>query len=116
MHHGTVLVVEDDDGVREALQSALEDEGYRVATAKNGREALDHIVEKGRPCLILLDMMMPVMNGWDFLAALKSNQIAAGTPVLIVSAAAALPSSGVIGALKKPIELDAILAKTHECC
>ena len=72
-HHHPVLVVEDDADIREAVQLILEDEGFDVVTACNGAEAEAELAHMEEPCLVLLDLMMPVMNGWELLAHLKRD-------------------------------------------
>jgi CheY-like chemotaxis protein len=68
-----VLVVEDDQELREAVGSILQEEGCSVRSASNGAEALTLLHGQERPCIILLDLMMPVMNGWQFLEQRKSD-------------------------------------------
>lgn len=80
----TVLVVDDEFGVAEVLQSILEDEGYRVATAINGKQALARLSEF-TPDLIMLDYMMPIMDGTQTLAAIRNNATFAKTPVIMMS-------------------------------
>jgi CheY-like chemotaxis protein len=80
-----VLVVDDDPNIVAAVRDGLEFEGYRVTTASNGVEALRH-VETDPPALILLDMRMPGMNGWEFAERYRSTGIAA--PVVVMTAAA----------------------------
>jgi CheY-like chemotaxis protein len=80
-----VLVVEDDDGIRHAVAEGLELEGYEVLTATNGAEALER-VRAGRPDAVVLDLMLPVMDGWAFLDACQREELCNGTPVLVVSA------------------------------
>lgn len=80
----TVLVVDDEFGVAEVLQSMLEDEGYRVATAINGKQALARLAEL-TPDLIMLDYMMPIMDGAQTLAAIRKDKAFAGTPVIMMS-------------------------------
>lgn len=80
----TVLVVDDEFGVAEVLQSILEDEGYRVATAINGKQALARLAEFA-PDLIMLDYMMPIMDGTQTLAAIRKDKTFAGTPVIMMS-------------------------------
>lgn len=105
-----VLVVDDDDDIRESLCEALTEEGYEVVTAANGREALEAIEHmQGRP-LILLDLLMPVMNGWEVLEALKNAR--SDVPVVVLSAAAdaaRVLESGAIGFLAKPVRLERLL-------
>lgn len=80
----TVLVVDDEFGVAEVLQSILEDEGYRVATAINGKQALARLGEL-TPDLIMLDYMMPIMDGTQTLAAIRRNAAFADIPVIMMS-------------------------------
>lgn len=80
----TVLVVDDEFGVAEVLQSILEDEGYRVATAINGKQALTRLTEV-TPDLIMLDYMMPIMDGTQTLAAIRNDQAFASVPVIMMS-------------------------------
>jgi CheY-like chemotaxis protein len=80
----TVLVVDDEFGVAEVLQSILEDEGYRVATAINGKQALARLGEL-TPDLIMLDYMMPIMDGTQTLAAIRNDTAFAKIPVIMMS-------------------------------
>ena len=80
----TVLVVDDEFGVAEVLQSILEDEGYRVATAINGKQALARLGEF-KPDLIMLDYMMPIMDGTQTLAAIRNDDGLATIPVIMMS-------------------------------
>ena len=82
-----ILVIEDDPDIRENLKLLLELEGYDVSTARHGREGLERLSRAPLPKLILLDLMMPVMNGWEFLRAWRARKGTAGIPVLVVSAA-----------------------------
>ena len=86
MGSSTILIVDDDCDVRRALTELLEDEGYAVAGAANGRAALDMIRGGVRPALILLDLMMPGMNGWDFRNAQLRDPELSAVPVVIVTA------------------------------
>jgi CheY-like chemotaxis protein len=114
-----ILIVEDDFDIREALTQILEEEGYAVRGAANGREALDLVNHGAAPKLILLDLMMPVMNGWQFRAEQLKDPRIASVPVLVISADPQVQpkaaSLGVSGLLKKPIALDDLLeaVKTH---
>lgn len=80
----TVLIVDDEFGVAEVLQSILEDEGYRVFTAINGKQALTRLAEL-MPDLILLDYMMPIMDGAQTLLAIRKDKDFANTPVIMMS-------------------------------
>jgi two-component system response regulator MprA len=107
-----VLVVDDDDTIRGAVAEALELEGYAVATATNGAEALEQ-VRAGRPDAVVLDLMMPVMDGWAFLDACRREELCDGTPVLVMSAYRALPETasqlGARACIAKPFDLDVLL-------
>src|SRR5579863_8670231 len=81
-----VLIVEDDDGAREALSDCLEMEGFSVVSARNGKEALDYLHSSPAPKIILLDLYMPVMTGWEFRAAQKQDSAIANIPVVVVTA------------------------------
>jgi CheY-like chemotaxis protein len=113
----TVLIIEDEEGIRETLQLALEFEGYDVHTAANGREGLDTLDRIRQPCVILLDLMMPIMNGWEFAAAIGESELHRVIPIVVVSAfadqARGLPVRSV---LKKPIDLNTLLDTIHQYC
>jgi CheY-like chemotaxis protein len=82
----TILIVDDDSDVRRSLSDFLEDEGYTVTAASNGRSALDLMRGGVRPSVILLDLMMPGMDGWDFRQAQLEDPALASVPVVIVTA------------------------------
>jgi CheY-like chemotaxis protein len=82
----TVLVVDDDLSVRTALKELFETEGYEVVLAANGRAALNHLRGGLRPCVILLDLMMPIMDGWDFRAEQLASEDLRDIPVFILTA------------------------------
>jgi CheY-like chemotaxis protein len=102
----SVLVVDDDDAIREVVAEVLRDEGYGVICAANGAQALDALGRGPLPHLILLDLMMPVMSGWELLEHLQQHDDMCRIPVVVVSAMAA---PGVSEHLSKPIELDLLL-------
>lgn len=110
-----VLVVDDDEDLRAALADILEAEGYEVAVAADGQEALEVLREEHAPLpgLVLLDMMMPVMDGWEFCAHQKRDPKLAHVPVLVLSASAdverAAAELGAQGYLRKPMDIDALL-------
>ena len=109
-----VLVVEDDPDIREVLEEMLDAGGHRVLTASNGREALEVLDRVGSPCLVLLDLMMPVMSGFAFLEELQRRPDHERVSVLLISANAQVESAargtGVVGFVKKPFDLDDVLA------
>lgn len=110
-----ILVVDDDENIRAVLQAALEMDGHVVSTARNGQEALASLASEPIPDLILLDLMMPVMNGWDFLAILRGSPSWSTIPVIVISAVPdpALPYPQVRGMLRKPMDLGALLGATN---
>jgi CheY-like chemotaxis protein len=114
---GAVLIVEDDDDIRDSLAVVLEDEGLQVYTATNGQEGLDVLRRVARPDLILLDLMMPVMNGWEFLAELKRDTLFTAIPVIVVSAVSDKTPrpDGAVAFISKPVPLDQLLryVRTH---
>ncbi|MBC7385356.1 MAG: response regulator [Cryobacterium sp.] len=105
-----ILVVEDDFSIRETIHMALESEGYEVVTAVNGRDGLDKIETEGGFSLVLLDLVMPIMGGLEFLSHLRENPKHAELPVLMVSATAdEVSSQRADGFLRKPIDLETLL-------
>jgi CheY-like chemotaxis protein len=116
----TILIVEDDVNVRETLAMLLEHEGYRTAMVANGREALRHLQSRPLPCVILLDLMMPVMSGWEFRVEQQRDPALAEIPVVVISAIA--NSTERINALhahayfRKPVDLDALLQTIARYC
>jgi CheY-like chemotaxis protein len=109
----SILVVEDDPDVRELQRAIFQSDGYDVTTASNGAEALAALRHR-RPCVILLDLMMPVMDGWQFLDAIKQMPEFADLPVLLLSASRQLAATArdnpVKAYLPKPFELSKLLA------
>ncbi len=107
----SVLIVEDDDGIRECLTDVLEDEGFETLTARNGQEALDLLRKLGtNPAVILLDLMMPVMNGWEFRQHFDGDASIVHAPVIVMSALA--PDAGLPSAawLQKPLAVERLLS------
>jgi CheY-like chemotaxis protein len=113
----TILVVEDDQDVRDAMVQVLESEGYGAAAAADGEEALTQLQGGLNPCLILLDLMMPRMDGWEFME--EQRRLESQIPIIVVSAygsAEQLRSAGVIAYLRKPVDIDALLALVGRHC
>lgn len=115
-----ILVVDDDPDLGEILSYILERGGYASALARDGQDALTQLRGGLQPCLILLDLMMPVMNGWQFRAAQSQDPALSAIPVVILTAdwgsldrAAAL---GVAGYLTKPVEPDALFELVRRYC
>ncbi len=115
-----VLIVDDDELTRDALRFVLEEEGFSVATAANGREALNYLRRTGHPHLVLLDLMMPVMNGWEFRTQQKRDPDLTGIPVVVASAAGNIQEEvsliGAEGCLQKPIDADKLVEVVRAYC
>ena len=115
----SVLLVEDDDFIRQEVSEALRDEGYEVITAAHGREALEALQGGARPSVVLLDLMMPVMNGWEFLKAFKKDEQFSAVPVVILSAfadRATIIGGDAISVLRKPVNLNSLFHVLGEQC
>ncbi len=116
----SVMVVEDDVDVRETLVELLTDEGYEARPASNGRHALELIRSDGVPGLILLDLRMPVMDGWEFRRQMRGDPTLSGVPVVVMSADSGLErkTEGMAASavLAKPVGLDHLLATVHRFC
>jgi DNA-binding response OmpR family regulator len=116
-----VLIVEDDEDIRVDLAAILRLKGFHVHGAANGREALE-LMQTGPtpPCVILLDLMMPVMNGWELRAAIKADARLALVPVIIMSGAGGLedsvPTLDPAAVLVKPFELRRMLDLVGRYC
>jgi CheY-like chemotaxis protein len=108
-----VLIVEDDAEIRMALADLLESSGYVVSQAQHGREALDQLRAGPRPAVILLDIMMPVMNGWSFRTAQLADPHLASIPVVVLTAMGRAEETGrelrAHAALSKPFEIADLL-------
>jgi CheY-like chemotaxis protein len=107
-----VLVVDDDPDILEALSEILEAEGFEIRRARNGKEALEKL-EPNPPQLILLDLMMPVMDGWEFAQRMRQKPSVATIPIIVLSADRNVGSKatdiGAVGHLAKPFELNDLL-------
>lgn len=113
-----VLIVEDDDDLRTDLAFMLKRKGFTVATAANGADALSHIRDDGVPRLILLDLMMPTMDGWTMRQVLLQHPSLENVPVVILSGASELEEEARslgAGFLAKPVDLERLyqVVATH---
>ena len=113
-----ILVVEDDRDLRSSLCDALRLEGYEVVCAEHGEAALRYLGTGARPCVILLDLMMPVMDGWTFRQELLKDQELAAIPVVVMTAASAARAKAVVSnaILFKPLGMDAVVGVVQEHC
>jgi len=117
-----ILVADDNDDIREAIVEALENEGYKVSSARNGREALEMLGHLPVPTLVLLDLMMPVMSGWEFLDAQKRDARFASHQIVTISAVN--PNQSIedptpldmAGSIQKPFSLGKLWEKVAEFC
>jgi DNA-binding response OmpR family regulator len=114
----TVLIVEDDVDTRDMLEQFLQMEGFRVETAANGKLALERLNGGAHACVILLDLMMPVMDGWQFRREQVHTEALANIPVIVVSAAGRerLEQIEADAYLSKPVNLDELLARVTQYC
>ena len=103
----SILIVDDHSESREALAEVLTDEGYGVVTAEDGAAALAYLRTSRHPRVILLDLMMPGTDGWDFRAEQKRDRALAGIPIISISAAGKLLDADY--SLRKPIRIDVLL-------
>ena len=113
-----ILIVEDDSSIREVLGALLHAEGYEAVSAGNGQEALDLLAQQSLcPDLILLDLMMPVMDGWEFLRRKACLPTINAMPVVALSAAYGIYSIEHASMfLPKPIELEKLLSAIERLC
>jgi CheY-like chemotaxis protein len=112
VEHFRILVVEDHNDSREMLEEFLTEEGFTVETAVNGLQALERMRRSPRPDLVLLDLMMPVMTGWDVMARVAEERPLWDIPVIVVSGAGAtrpIPRN-VLTSIPKPLDLNLLMA------
>jgi CheY-like chemotaxis protein len=110
-----ILLIEDDDDYRDVVRDVLEEEGYRVATASNGRDALERLRTQPPPDLILTDLWMPRMDGWAFVAAVKELSDLAPIPMVVTSGSGDGAHPPCAAYLPKPVSL-ALLLHTLAAC
>ena len=121
-HRCSILVVDDDPDVGELMRVTLEAEGYRVASVRNGREALNHLRSHADTCIILLDLMLPIMDGTHFRITQLNDRSLAWIPVVLMSGAPeADRRARELGArrlVKKPLDLDEVkqALRSVGCC
>ena len=102
--------MDDEVDLLEVTQFVLESEGFRVETAKNGKDALTFLHTGRLPGLVLLDLMMPVMNGWEFLNEIAKTPSLQTIPIIVLSAAGPARIPGTLEVLHKPIDLGVLVA------
>lgn len=112
-----ILIIEDDSDIRMSLRQILELEEMNAIVADNGQQGLDQLNTHSDVQVVLLDMMMPIMDGWEFLKRMRSNEKWAHIPVIAISAAGLKASSVNANVfLKKPLDLDLLLDTIRRLC
>lgn len=115
-----ILLVDDDAGIREAFKDALDDEGFLVATAVDGSDALHYLQTMPPPRLIILDLMMPVMDGWDFLCLQRGDSTLKSIPVVVLSAQVLTDAQAarlsVALYLRKPVNMLSLMMIVESYC
>jgi two-component system chemotaxis response regulator CheY len=111
----TVLLVEDDADIRDSLQDILEDEGFDVIPAANGKQAIDFLTlnEPAGADLVILDLLMPMVSGWEVLERMTGDAKLNDIPVLVLSAATAPKPERAQGFVRKPFSLEAFVTQVH---
>jgi CheY-like chemotaxis protein len=112
---GPVLIVEDDPDIRESLAEAVSDAGYDVLTAADGAQAID-ILGVSRPCFMLLDLMMPIIDGWQIVNQMNTNPRLPKVPFCIVSAVSGMAPEGAECVIVKPINMSLLLDAIRQNC
>jgi CheY-like chemotaxis protein len=111
---GPLLIVEDEGAIRETLTEIVAKDGREIVTASDGQEALERLTEVPRPCLILLDLMMPRMNGWEFLQRKSADPSLADIPTIVLSGSHR--PAGAMHQLAKPLDVERLLALVDQYC
>jgi CheY-like chemotaxis protein len=114
----TILVIDDDPSIRDALDDVLSNEGYDVVCARDGIEGMARLHGSAKPDAILLDVTMPGMDGWDFVGEVRKTAAMSKVPIIIYSAldSRAYPHPPHTLVLRKPIDLDVLLATLDRAC
>jgi len=113
-----ILVVEDNKELREGLCEVLRIEGYQAVGAEHGEAALRHLSAGSKPCVILLDLMMPVMNGWKFHEEMRKDRRFVELPVIVMTAATLSDAQTISAAavMSKPVRMDVLIDMVREHC
>lgn len=112
----TVLVVEDELELREMMKDALQLNGYSVVAAEDGQDALDKLAAIDHLCLVILDLIMPVMDGWTFMEKLRARAELASVPVIVHSSAPGRAPAGATRVFQKPMVFERLLSVVREHC
>jgi CheY-like chemotaxis protein len=116
----SILIIDDEPEISRLISEVLTEEGYMVDQTANGYAALAYLrAVPTLPCVIFLDLMMPLMSGWDFLRVQQSDAMLASIPTVVISAANTFEAAKVLGAqecLVKPLDLEHIVALVQRYC
>jgi len=115
----SILIIEDDEDIRSGMAEILREEGYEVATAADGRAALSWLRTGNDASLILLDLMMPGMNGWQFRSEQLRDPLIASIPVVVISGSETdqeTASLNAVGVLIKPLNLEQLFGAAERYC
>jgi CheY-like chemotaxis protein len=112
----TVLIVEDHCAARDVLKQLVEKDGRAVVTAGDGQEALDRVRSIPPPSVILLDLSMPRMNGWEFLQNKTADATIARIPTIVMSGSSTDLPAGAMDLLAKPVDIERLLALIDQYC
>lgn len=108
-----ILIIEDNEAIATALNEVLSDSGYEIEVACNGKEGLDHLINRALPDLIILDLFMPMMNGFEFRLRQMKIPYLSNIPIIVMSADACVRNRckqmHIDHFLKKPFELGDLL-------
>jgi CheY-like chemotaxis protein len=110
----TILIVDDEVTTRDTLTELLERDGREIVTAGDGKEALELLAKVPRPCLIVLDLMMPGMDGWKFLQRQSADPSIANIPTIVLSSSRS--SAGAKHQLVKPVDVERLMALVNQYC
>jgi CheY-like chemotaxis protein len=111
---GLLLIVEDEVAIRDTLTELVGKDGREILTAGDGQEALERLTEGPRPCLILLDLMMPRMDGWEFLQRKSADPLIADIPTVVMSGSGR--PAAAMHQLAKPVDVGRLLALVEQYC
>ena len=110
-----VLIVDDEREIRESLEELFQDEGYLVSTAANGAEALTRLNEAQSPCVVILDLLMPILGGDEVYEEMQKAPRLRGIPVIIITSDPSRAPNGLL-IMKKPMNLDRLLQTVRQVC
>lgn len=110
-----VMIVDDEPDIRESLQEFFEDEGFAVRAASNGAQALELLANEALPCVLILDLMMPILDGNEVYSRMQADPRLSSVPVVISTSDPSRAPSGVL-IMRKPIDLNRLLSTVRSCC